>query len=311
MLNHSVIGKYQPTNGVRVGIDKIIFSKPLAGHKSGFSHHKTIEDEIINSEFKPLVSQKKLKGFSFVAGKYFSQDGGRKIITVCNGLSHGKPYLHFTLNPNNLRPEDWQRIEQILLTMLNFGLKELLEKVPVRKIELSVDFEGLAMTAFVPISARSKTATKFKNTHYLGKRNSALTFATYDKSKELAAKGRGAIDGVLTRVEARVAPKKLSLLEIAHGGISNPWEHFFCCSPLDVKRVCKKFFDPKLKKESEIQNLGLATALASMSTADRKEFKRLLRYYSIPTFNPALIWDVQQVLLMNFFPRYGASPYQC
>lgn len=229
MLNQSVIDTFQPIQGVRIGIDKVALSIPLA--KGGTHDYATkchLGSEILNSEHHPKIKKTSKLGHSAVEGKYFDPTGQRKILTVVVGTVWGRPYCQFVFNPNRLVSTDWQTIEEILCTCFEQGLCHLLENGVIRKLELSLDLANTSMSKLVTIGSRIMSgATDYKGTQYLGKRNSRLSVATYDKSKQLADVEGIHIGHVLTRIEARLVLPTHTLLDVAEGQVTSPWGDIF------------------------------------------------------------------------------------
>ena len=186
---------------VRLGIDKTVL-----GLKYPSATNEQLEEMSDDSKAKLKLAQKQ-----FIAKKLhiqnvikntcvFSKESVKPYLTryfiksesdntnVCEiylGQAGTTHIINFKINPSKLSMDGKAELDGLLAVTFNDHFEEVYLNSVVSHIEFFIDVLDIDQDDYVIVDLSRRTATNYKETRYLGKRNSPLSLAYYNKGKQL------------------------------------------------------------------------------------------------------------------------------
>lgn len=309
--------KYQMTDGLTIGIDKVCISipfnppKPCDGQlpkgqtkqlalaqnnykKESLNHINYVRSALRNFGFK-TTRAKPIQGAQRLdrVGVYTEEDNSY-VATVMLGLTYSTPVLSFSFNPSKLTDYGLDELEALLTLTLPNHYEGLYTDGVISQFEFFVDVEGVKVSDLVLLDIGKRKTTLYKSTTYNGRRGSPLVGTLYDKGAEQGT------DHLLTRVEVRVKQREVTFQQLVESGISNPFSPFLLVPASALTVVANEFKCPALVGQILQQGLngGIKNAQA------RKAITKRLAEFVVPWWNPDLLWDEFRKILLGFRPHF-------
>jgi hypothetical protein len=163
--------------------------------------------------------------------------------------------INLQFNPSKMTPAAKAELDGLLSVSFNYGYNEFYSRAVISKLELFVDVIDTDVSEYILIDLGRRSKTVYANTTYLGKRNSRLTMANYDKALQLKT------GDTIERYECRISNRSLYFKDYVEQEQKNPFNEFVLISRLDLQSIALSNKSNKLA--ATIENFGLYHAVAN------------------------------------------------
>ena len=207
------------------------------------------------------------------------------------GQIAGTRIINLQINPSKMSQSAKAELDGLLSVTFYNGYQEFYNRAVISKLELYVDILDVDISEYVLIDLGRRQKTDYENTTYLGKRNSRLTMASYDKAKQLK------MEATIHRYECRISNRNLYFKNYIEKEQKNPFMNFVLIAKQDLQLIALKKGGPKFA--AKLEDLGLYRATANKFA--RESIKQELLNCRVSWWDVDIFWNtiIEELYLLK------------